>query len=537
LTWNAGQGAVSHDVYFAAGNPAAMTKVSTQTGTSYTPGPLLSEYVYYWRVDERNAAGNVTPGVTYLFFTALSDATLAAQATNPNPIDGKLFASVQPTLTWTSAAGVTAHEVYFHEFNEEVFTPPQVAVLAPGVTSYVPGALKSNTRYVWFIGERNAAGTRLGSTWSFTTGSTVGLVPDPASQPSPTNQAIRIPTNASLTWVAGAGAVSHDVYFGTSPSPALAANVTASSYTPVLQPYTTYYWRIDERNTAGVRSGPLWSFATGAASVALPGVPANPNPANNATGVALTPSLTWTPGSGSTSQDVYFGLDAGGNLPLVANQPASNSVYAPNPLQPNTTYFWRINARNAAGVTPGVLWRFTTLSDLITLFSDNFEDGDAAGWTVHDTAWSLLTDGTIVYRATNTTGYARASAGSTSWTEQAVQARLKPISWSGSNRFALVGARFVDINNYYYVAMRSNQTMELKRLVANSPTTIASKAITFNTGTWYKVKLEAVGSSLRVYVDDVLQLSATDTTFASGKMVIGVWNGTAEFDDILVTDP
>ena len=38
-------------------------------------------------------------------------------------------------------------------------------------------------------------------------------------------------------------------------------------------------------------------------------------------------------------------------------------------------------------------------------------------------------------------------------------------------------------------------------------------------------------------INDVLQLTATDTTFSSGKMTIGVWNGTAEFDDILVTDP
>jgi hypothetical protein len=535
LTFSAGQGAVQHDVYFGAGHQAHMSKVSTQSGTSYTPGPLLSEYAYYWRIDERDGQGNVTPGQTWLFFTALADGTLPAQASNPSPIDGKLFASVRPTLTFTPAAGATAHEIHFQKYNEEVWTPPRVAVLAPGTSSYTPGLLEANTRYVWFIGERNASGVRMGPTWSFTTGSTEGLVPEPATLPTPTNESIRIATNSSLSWTAGAGALSHDVYLGTSTSPPLVANVTTGSYQPVLQPYTTYYWRIDERNAAGVRPGQRWSFSTGAPADALPGEPSNPSPADFASSVSLTPTLSWTAGANSSSQDVYFGTDPGGNLPFAGNQ--TNSAYQPGNLSPSTTYYWRIVARNAAGVRQGPLWRFTTLSGLITLLSDNFEDGNATGWTVENTAWSIFTDGSFVYRATNTSGYARATAGSTSWTDQAVEARLKAISWNGSNRFALVGARFVDINNYYYVALRTNNTIELKRLVANAPTTLASKSLTFGTGTWYKVKLEAVGSTLRVYVDDVLQLTATDTTFASGKMVLGVWNGTAEFDDVLVTDP
>ncbi|MBN1362058.1 MAG: trypsin-like peptidase domain-containing protein [Sedimentisphaerales bacterium] len=58
------------------------------------------------------------------------------------------------------------------------------------------------------------------------------------------------------------------------------------------------------------------------------------------------------------SFDVYFGTNSG-SLPLVS----SYSVvpwYRPGALQANTTYYWRIVARNAWGTTQGPLWSFTT---------------------------------------------------------------------------------------------------------------------------------------------------------------------------------
>ncbi len=535
LTFSAGQGAVQHDVYFGVGHQAHMSKVSTQSGTSYTPGPLLSEYAYYWRIDERDGQATSRPGKRGCSSPRLADGTPARAGQQPEPDRRQALRECAahadlpslppaPPRTRSTSRSTT----------RRCGLPPRVAVLAPGTSSYTPGLLEANTRYVWFIGERNASGVRMGPTWSFTTGSTEGLVPEPATLPTPTNESIRIATNSSLSWTAGAGALSHDVYLGTSTSPPLVANVTTGSYQPVLQPYTTYYWRIDERNAAGCARG-----SAGAFPLALQPPPfgrtLEPEPRRlRELGQPHAHALL----DGRRELELSRRLlrhRPGGNLPFAGNQ--TNSAYQPGNLSPSTTYYWRIVARNAAGVRQGPLWRFTTLSGLITLLSDNFEDGNATGWTVENTAWSIFTDGSFVYRATNTSGYARATAGSTSWTDQAVEARLKAISWNGSNRFALVGARFVDINNYYYVALRTNNTIELKRLVANAPTTLASKSLTFGTGTWYKVKLEAVGSTLRVYVDDVLQLTATDTTFASGKMVLGVWNGTAEFDDVLVTDP
>lgn len=69
---------------------------------------------------------------------------------------------------------------------------------------------------------------------------------------------------ADLFWEKGAAATSHNVYFGTTNPPPFIRNQTAQTYDPdVLQPNTTYYWKIDEVNGSAIWPGELWSFTTG----------------------------------------------------------------------------------------------------------------------------------------------------------------------------------------------------------------------------------------------------------------------------------
>jgi hypothetical protein len=51
----------------------------------------------------------------------------------------------------------------------------------------------------------------------------------------------------------------------------------------------------------------------------------------------------------------------------------------------------------------------------------------------------------------------------------------------------------------------------------------------------YRVKLEVIGDKLDAYLDDVLQLSATDGAIASGRVGLGADFGRAEFDDVRVS--
>ncbi len=83
---------------------------------------------------------------------------------------------------------------------------------------------------------------------------------------NPANAAINQALNIALAWSAGSGGGVPDyynVYLGTTtPPPLHASNVTATSFSPVLLPNQTYYWKIDAVNTLGTATGPIWSFGT-----------------------------------------------------------------------------------------------------------------------------------------------------------------------------------------------------------------------------------------------------------------------------------
>ena len=56
-------------------------------------------------------------------------------------------------------------------------------------------------------------------------------------------------------------------------------------------------------------------------------------------------------------------------------------------------------------------------------FCDDFEDGDADGWASIGGTWSVIADGGSVYRGANGSG--NAIAGTATWTDQTVEARVK----------------------------------------------------------------------------------------------------------------
>ena len=84
-----------------------------------------------------------------------------------------------------------------------------------------------------------------------------------ATCPNPPDGAFGIRTRPVLSWQAGIGATSHDVYFGTSSPGTFQRNQTETTFTPGrLLESTTYYWRIDEVSIQSKTIGNVWQFAT-----------------------------------------------------------------------------------------------------------------------------------------------------------------------------------------------------------------------------------------------------------------------------------
>ncbi len=101
------------------------------------------------------------------------------------------------------------------------------------------------------------------------------------------------------------------------------------------------------------------------------------SPAQGATGVSLTPTLTWTAATGATSYDIYFGTSP--TAPFVMN--TAGTSYSPPTLSANTTYYWYLVSKNASGSTPSAIWSFTTGSSF--LHPSFFAGEDALTSTVY----------------------------------------------------------------------------------------------------------------------------------------------------------
>ena len=114
-----------------------------------------------------------------------------------------------------------------------------------------------------------------------------------------------------------------------------------------------------------------------------PGAPSSPSPANGATGISLSPTLSWS-SSGATSYDVYFGTS--GSPPLVSSDQIA-ATYTTGTLAASTVYNWKIVAKNSGGSTTGSIWSFTTTSGSMATSTKPTPaievelGGVGAGWT------------------------------------------------------------------------------------------------------------------------------------------------------------
>jgi hypothetical protein len=167
---------------------------------------------------------------------------------------------------------------------------------------------------------------------------------------------------------------------------------------------------------------------------------------------------------------------------------------------------------------------------------DTFESGSVADWTTDGGTWTLTSEtGTHTWRQSDMTSVAyRAVRNGTDWTDQVVEADVKLFASSGSNRFFGVVARHQPTpNDYYYLILRTNNTIELKKLVNNVSASIAT-AVPFTVvpNTTYRLRLEVVGTMLKGYVNGQLKIQGTDTTFASGTSGLVTFFTDVAFDDV-----
>ncbi|MHC4987974.1 MAG: PKD domain-containing protein [Planctomycetota bacterium] len=109
------------------------------------------------------------------------------------------------------------------------------------------------------------------------------LSPKIATDPNAPDGATGVDVAPTLSWTAGGGAISHDVWFGTDPDALVLVSddQAGTTYAPgTLIKGQTYYWAVDEYDGTETHVGAVWSF-TVVAPAADTSVWTNADPANN----------------------------------------------------------------------------------------------------------------------------------------------------------------------------------------------------------------------------------------------------------------
>jgi hypothetical protein len=170
------------------------------------------------------------------------------------------------------------------------------------------------------------------------------------------------------------------------------------------------------------------------------------------------------------------------------------------------------------------------------IVDENFEDGSANGWQPHNVSlWSIAsTANSKVYRQLDWNSASSVWSG-IDWKDEAVEADATLTAVQGQDRWAGVATRYQDSNNYYYLSLRTSNQLQLRKKVNGAFTTLAAVSLPVQTNHTYRLRIEAVGTEIRGFVDGKIALTAVDSTFKHGSPALLSNGARVDFDNVRVT--
>lgn len=175
---------------------------------------------------------------------------------------------------------------------------------------------------------------------------------------------------------------------------------------------------------------------------------------------------------------------------------------------------------------------------LAARIQDTFSGSAPTGWTLSaGSRFSIFRSGVSQVLRQVDTGPTTHSAvlDASNWSNQSIQADVKPTAFNGTDRWLGLATRWRDASNFYYVTVRNSSSVSLRRIVNGVIREIASAPLTVIRNRVYKVRLESIGTRHRVYVDGLPLLDADDSSIASGRAALLTFRTAAEFDNVVVS--
>lgn len=285
LGWNKAALATSYRIYL--GKTTNPQYAGETTALSWTPGTLEYGTTYYWRVDSKNYF-TATTGRTWTFRTVDYIAPDAWDPTDDVPAGGTVLSPSENSSTHGPHAfngfdhadcfRVQMTAGYKYHFSSSSTGDTRAALyMDASAASPIVSDDDSGSGYNFSLGYAamdNATCYLVVRPYEAGDNTTYDLIyyathhqatPEKPGNPYPFNNTFDVPVNVTMSWAEAENASRYDVYLGTSSSPPLAASgVGATSWNPgLLEPSTTYYWRVDSVGAWGTATGDSWRFTTG----------------------------------------------------------------------------------------------------------------------------------------------------------------------------------------------------------------------------------------------------------------------------------
>ena len=331
LTWNAVSGAVKYEVYRSTRQNSGYSLLGTTTSTSYVNTGASTGTTYYYRVKAVNRNGMASGYSNIVSGKAKAAAPAAPSVTAGNSSTGK------PRLTWKAVSGAVSYRIYRSESRGTGYS----LLGTTNSTSYVNTGAAAGKTYYYRVKAVNRDGMASGYS---------NIVSGKAKAAAPAAPSVTAGNSSTgkprLTWKAVSGAVSYRIYRSESRGTgySLLGTTNSTSYVNTgAAAGKTYYYRVKAVNRDGMASA-YSNIVSGKATL--------PAPVLNI-GLSVSsgkPMLAWDAVPGATSYRIYRSTSRGTGYSLLAT--TTSTSYVNTSAAKGTTYYYRVKACNAAGLSP-----------------------------------------------------------------------------------------------------------------------------------------------------------------------------------------
>lgn len=178
----------------------------------------------------------------------------------PTNLKGKLLEPKVIKLTWTDNS---ENETGFVLEKKQALGFEIIDTIEKDTSTYIDSAVSARTNYTYRLRAISSTDSSVYSNEIFILTPSASGKALPASNLFPDSNSVNQKVFIKLSWKAGLGTQSHNIYFDTINPPKYVKTSTDTFYSPgILTHNTKYYWRIDEANDFDTTSGTVWNFVT-----------------------------------------------------------------------------------------------------------------------------------------------------------------------------------------------------------------------------------------------------------------------------------